>query len=407
MKKFILIPLALCAFGLQAQKKELKQAEKLYIANDIDGAAAILEGNAALFEAAKPKEQARKTFLEGKIAQARGEFENAFNFYEAVKNESTLASEWGNQRQTLLNDIINSAIEDNQKEAYDSSSVKLYLAYTFDPENNQEYLYYAASSAVNGKLYEKALDYYLQLKELKYDGITTKYYATEVASGNETEVSESEYKLYAKTKDYTNLREEQTESRFPEIVKNIALIYSQLGDNEKAISAVADARKENPNDLNLILTEANIYIELDEKEKFKALMQEAIAQDPNNANLYFNLGVVNADLGDTAAAREYYEKSIEIDPTFESGYLNLVAVILEGEAGLVEEMNSLGNSRADNARYEVLKKEREDLYQECIPILKKIVDLNKNENAVRTLMNIYGTLGDTEGFKAMKALLGE
>lgn len=407
MKKFILIPLALCAFGLHAQKKELKQAEKLYIANDIDGAAAILEGNAALFEAAKPKEKARKTFLEGKIAQARGEFENAFNFYEAVKNESTLESEWGTQRQTLLNDIINSAIEDNQKEAYDSSSVKLYLAYTFDKENNKEYLYYAASSAVNGKLYEKALDYYIQLKELKYDGITTKYFATEVATGNETEVSESEYKLYAKTKDYTNLREEQTESRFPEIVKNIALIYSQLGDNEKAIAAVADARKENPNDLNLILTEANIYIELDEKEKFKTLMQEAIAQDPNNANLYFNLGVVNADLGDAAAARQYYEKSIEIDPTFESGYLNLVAVILEGEAGLVEEMNSLGNSRADNARYEVLKKEREDLYQECIPILKKIVDLNKNENAVRTLMNIYGTLGDTEGFKAMKALLGE
>lgn len=407
MKKFILIPFALFAFGLHAQKKELKQAEKLYIANDIDGAAAILEGNAALFEAAKPKEKARKTFLEGKIAQARGEFENAFNFYEAVKNESALESEWGTQRQTLLNDIINSAIEDNQKEAYDSSSVKLYLAYTFDKENNKEYLYYAASSAVNGKLYEKALDYYIQLKELKYDGITTKYFATEVATGNETEVSESEYKLYAKTKDYTNLREEQTESRFPEIVKNIALIYSQLGDNEKAIAAVADARKENPNDLNLILTEANIYIELDEKEKFKTLMQEAIAQDPNNANLYFNLGVVNADLGDAAAARQYYEKSIEIDPTFESGYLNLVAVILEGEAGLVEEMNSLGNSRADNARYEVLKKEREDLYQECIPILKKIVDLNKNENAVRTLMNIYGTLGDTEGFKAMKALLGE
>lgn len=407
MKKFILIPFALFAFGLHAQKKELKQAEKLYIANDIDGAAAILEGNAALFEAAKPKEKARKTFLEGKIAQARGEFENAFNFYEAVKNESALESEWGTQRQTLLNDIINSAIEDNQKEAYDSSSVKLYLAYTFDKENNKEYLYYAASSAVNGKLYEKALDYYIQLKELKYDGITTKYFATEVATGNETEVSESEYKLYAKTKDYTNLREEQTESRFPEIVKNIALIYSQLGDNEKAIAAVADARKENPNDLNLILTEANIYIELDEKEKFKTLMQEAIAQDPNNANLYFNLGVVNADLGDAAAARQYYEKSIEIDPTFESGYLNLVAVILEGEAGLVEEMNSLGNSRADNARYEVLKKEREDLYQECIPILKKIVDLNKNENAIRTLMNIYGTLGDTEGFKAMKALLGE
>lgn len=407
MKNYILLPLLAVAMHMHGQKKELKQAEKLFIANDIDGAAAILEGNAALFEAAKPKEKARKVFLEGKIAQARSDFEGAFQLYESIKGESSLAAELPPQRQSLLNDLINSAIEDNKNEAYDASSTKLNLAYKFDPENNKEYLYYAASSAVNGKMYDRALDYYVQLRDLKYEGIKTQYFATEVATGNEIEVSESEYSLYGKTKEYTNLREEQTESRFPEIVKNIALIYAQQGDNEKAIAAVADARKANPNDLNLILTEANIYIELGEKEKFKVLMQEAIAQDPNNANLYFNLGVVNADLGDTQAAREYYEKSIELDPEFESGYLNLVALILEGEAALVEEMNSLGNSRADNARYEALKTEREDLYQECIPILKKIVDLNQNENAVRTLMNIYGTLGDTEGFKAMKAMLNE
>ncbi|MGC6480351.1 MAG: tetratricopeptide repeat protein [Flavobacteriaceae bacterium] len=406
MKKIIIL-LLLFAVGVQAQNKELKQAEKLYVANDIDGAALLLENSTALFAEAKPKVKAKKTFLEAKIAQAKGEFEKAFQLYEAVKNETAVAADWSNQRQTLLNDIINSAIEDNQKEAYDVSSTKLYLAYTFDKDNNQQYLYYAASSAVNGKLYDRALDYYIQLRDLKYDGITTKYFATSVETGEETEVSASEYKLYAKTKDFTNLREEQTESRFPEIVKNIALIYAQLGDNDKAIAAVEDARKANPEDLNLILTEANIYIELGEKEKFKSLMTEAIAQDPNNANLYFNLGVVNADLGDKEAARQYYEKSIEIDPSFESGYLNLVALILEGESALVEEMNSLGNSRADNARYDVLKKEREELYRECIPILNKIIDLNQNENAVRTLMNIYGTLGDTDGFKKMKSLLDE
>ena len=77
----------------------------------------------------------------------------------------------------------------------------------------------------------------------------------------------------------------------------------------------------------------------------------------------------------------------------------------DGEYTVKGTMNSLGNSRADNARYDELKLKREDLYRECIPILKGLVELNQNEEAIKTLMNIYGTLGDNEGFKEMKALL--
>ena len=211
--------------------------------------------------------------------------------------------------------------------------------------------------------------------------------------------------MYKKTKQYTDFREEDTESRFPEIVKNIALIYAQLGDNERAMDAVKEARKEDPKDLNLILTEANLYIQLEENDRFEALMKEAIEQDPTNATLYFNLGVINAQRGMNEEAKGYYKKSIELDPNSESGYLNLVSLILEGESTIVEEMNSLGNSRADNARYEQLKTDRENLYLECVPILKKLVALSNNQEAIKTLMNIYGTLGDNEGFKEMKALV--
>tara|TARA_B110000305_G_C19176016_1_gene509681 strand:- start:73 stop:783 length:711 start_codon:yes stop_codon:yes gene_type:complete len=233
-----------------------------------------------------------------------------------------------------------------------------------------------------------------------------KYYVTEVANNIEIEVSESEYSIYQKSKDYINFRTADTESKFPEIVKNIALIYNQLGEKEKAIAAVKDARAESPNDLGLILTEANIYIELGEKEKFQVLMGEAIAQDPENANLYYNLGVVTADLGDKENARAYYEKAIELDPSMENGYLNLVALILEDETSIVEEMNSLGNSRADNAKYDTLKAKRESVYSECVPILKKLISISSsNQEAARTLMNIYGTLGDNEGFMEMKKLL--
>ena len=113
-------------------------------------------------------------------------------------------------------------------------------------------------------------------------------------------------------------------------------------------------------------------------------MNEAIAQDPNNANLYYNLAVVTSDLGDKEAARAYYEKAIEVDPNYENAYLNLVALILEGEQSIVEQMNSLGTSAADNAKYDALKSDREELYKECVPILKSLIGIGENINAIKT-----------------------
>lgn len=405
MKKYFPLILLLSftlAFG---QKKELKKAEKLFEAGDASGAAAVLNDFASLFESADDKIKMEKLFLEGRIDQTNKNFDDAFEKYQDYRASQGTNPVLEMQMQTLASDVVNSAIEDNEEDRFVEAAKKLYLAYLINPVTNQDYLYYAASSAVNGADYEGALEHYKTLRDIKYEGITTKYFAKKAENGEEVEMSETEYNLYKKTKEYTDFREESSESLFPEIVKNIALIYAQLGDNDKAMEAVKVARASDPKDLNLILTEANLYIQLKENDRFEELMKEAIEQDPNNASLYFNLGVVNAERGESAQARQYYEKAIALDPTFESGYLNLVSLILEGEGAIVEEMNGLGNSRADNARYDVLKAEREDLYKECVPILEKLVELNKNEEAIKTLMNIYGTLGENDGFMRMKKLL--
>ena len=136
-------------------------------------------------------------------------------------------------------------------------------------------------------------------------------------------------------------------------------------------------------------------------------MAEAIEKEPNNAVLYYNLGVVSVELGEKEAAVSYYEKSIELDPSNENSYLNLVALILDGEQNIVNEMNNLGTSRADNLRYDELKNLREDLYKQCVPILKDLIAINNNIEAIRTLMNIYGTLGDNPGYVEMKNLLDQ
>ena len=405
MKRIALLTLLLLFNFSFSQKKELRKAQKLYDAGDVAAASQILADNQSILENADQKVKPNYEFLKGKIAQNNKEFQTAFDLFNSVKDVASIKDEVIQQLNLLSADIVNSAIDDNGSGDFKSSTEKLYMAYMIDPELNKDYLYFAASSAVNAEMFDVALDYYIQLKEMGYTGVETKYFVTEIDSGVETEVTESEYNLYQKSKSYENHREEDTPSRFPEIVKNIALIHAQMGDNDKAMAAVQEARKSNPSDLNLILTEANIYIELGEKEKFQSLMSEAIAQDPNNANLYYNLAVVTSDLGEKDAARGYYEKAIEIDPDYENAYLNLVALILEGEQTIVEQMNSLGTSAADNVKYDALKSDREELYKECVPILKSLIGIGENENAIKTLMNIYGTLGDNEGYKEMKALL--
>lgn len=405
MKRITLLALLLLFNFSFSQKKELRKAQKLYDSGDVLGASQLLEDNQSLFDNADPKIKPNYDFLRGKIAQNNKEFQIAYDLFTSLKDVESIKDEVKQQLSQLSADIVNSAIDDNNTGDFKSSTEKLYMAYLIDPELNKDYLYFAASSAVNAEMFDVALEYYIQLKEMNYTGVVTKYYVTEIESGDETEVTESEYNLYKKSKSYENHREEDTPSKFPEIVKNIALIHAQRGDNEKAMTAVQEARLSNPTDLNLILTEANIYIELGEKEKFQILMNEAIAQSPNNANLYYNLAVVTADLGEKEAAMGYYEKAIEIDPNYQNAYLNLVALILEGEERIVEEMNSLGTSSADNAKYDALKLDREELYRECVPILKALTELGDNEDAIKTLMNIYGTLGDNEGYKEMKALL--
>ena len=407
MKRIILL-LFFIVFNFSfAQKKELRKAQKLYDNGDLSGSEKILTDFQSILENIDDKLKPNYNLLKGKIAKDNKQFNKAFDVLMPLKDVKSIEEDLERTLALLAADIVNSAIEDNSKGDFKSSAEKLYLAYEVDKEQNIDYLYFAASSAVNAEQFEKSLEYYTLLKDINYTGVVTKYFVTESDTETETEVTKSEYDLYKRSKSYKDFREEKTESKFPEIVKNIALIYAQMGDDDKAMMAVQEARKSSPNDINLILTEANIYIQLGEKVKFQELMNQAIAQDPNNPGLFYNLAVVTSDLGDKNSAREYYQKAIEIDPNYQNAYLNLVALILEGEQQIVEEMNSLGTSSKDNVRYDTLKLEREKLYQECVPILKKLIDLEKNEDAIKTLMNIYGTLGNSEEFKEMKALLSD
>ena len=422
MKNLLTTILCFITFLGFSQKRELRSAQKLLDESFYNEALDVLSKIEGLIPNSDLKYQAHYYYLLGWANKGDSNYNEAVSLLRKSIDLDKL-NKYKENANILINDVqielINSAVEDNKVENFKSASKKLYDAYLFFPDKieNKNYLYFAASSAVNGADYETALEYYNKLKNMGYTGIVSEYFVTPLkkdADGNligvEEKVSETEYNLFKSSKDYTNQRIGKTESRLPEIVKNIALIYVQTGDNEKAISAIKEARKINPDNINLLLSEADLYMRLGDKVKFKSLMQEAVQKDPNNAILYYNLGVIYVDQGLLEEGMAYYKKSLELDPTYADTYLNLVGLILEGEAALVEEMNELAtsNKRSDFERYDELKEEREKLYKSCLPYLEKLMEIDpKNIEALKTAKNIYYTVGENEKFKLMSAKIEE
>jgi tetratricopeptide (TPR) repeat protein len=416
MKKLfytLMITTSIFVFG---QKKELKQAQKLLDQEFYNEALSVLNNSKDLILNSDKKYHAQYYYLNGWALKGNSSYLEAHNsLKKSIEIERSMRQNKYIENANILMqqaeaDLVNSAVEDNKNDDYKSASVKLYNAYLMNPdkEGNINYLYFSASSAVNSKQYDTALEYYLRLKNMGYTGVVSEYFITPVETNIEEKVTETEYNLFKNSKDYTNQRIGKTESRLPEIVKNIALIYVQKGEVDLAISAIKEARAINPDDINLLLSEADLYIKLGDRDKFKELMQLAVEKDPNNAILYYNLGVINAEQGDFEQAKTYYLKALELDNTYTATYLNLVGLILESEGPLVEEMNKLVTSRkrSDLDKYDQLEAQRIGLYKECLPYLEKLIEIDPNNiEAIKTAKNIYYTTDDLDKFREMNVRL--
>ena len=207
---------------------------------------------------------------------------------------------------------------------------------------------------------------------------------------------------------YKDPIEEKEPSKKAEIVKNTALIYTQLGQDEKALEAYKTARLNNPKDVNLIVNQANLYFKLGDKDMFKNLMAEAIEIAPNNPDLHYNIGVITMEQGKLEEARTSFRKTLELKPEYTNAQLNLSTTYVNEGNGLIDEMNSLGNSRSDIARYEVLKEQKDAFFKKGAGVLESALETSPDNKSILTqLKNIYGAMGDNENYLRLKKILGE
>lgn len=301
--------------------------------------------------------------------------------------------------------FIDVAIALADAKQYKLASEVLYGAYQLD-KSDQDNLFYAASYSANAEDLDTALEYYYELKRLKYTGERSIYFAFNTTSKVEENFGDNKNlrDLAIKAGSHIKPREEKIPSKAGVVYKNIALILVQKGKVDEARAAVAEARKANPEDSGLILTEAELYLQIKDYDTYTRLVNEALQKDPTNVDLVYNLGVISTNANKLEDAEKYYKRAIEIDPNYFNALLNLSELLLRADEKFVTEMNKLGTSEKDNKRYEVIKAERNKNFKSVLPYLEKAVELKgDNDAAKKTLLSVYNALEMTDKYKALKA----
>lgn len=440
IRNFFIVGTMLISAVTFAQKDELKALKKIYAKDEIKGddlaeykslvtklePLAIEEGDkvyAGFYKSMIPILESLAIDQKMPPAQIQAQLVKLFNSksissvadgltatleYEKKSGKKVYTDDINETITSFKPQLLNAAIELGNLKKYKEASEILYAIYKLD-KKDQEKLYFAASYAVNAKDYDNALVYYTELKELNYSGEGTGYYAVNKTSkleeffGNDKAAKESRDN-FVRLGTHEKPREEKIQSKKGEIFKNIALILLDKGKDEDAKKAILDARKANPDDVSLLITEADFYLKEKDYTNYTRVVNEALAKEPNNKQLLFNLGVISADSNKLEDAEKYYKKAIEIDGNYFDAYLNISELKLRSDKIFVKQMNELGTSAADNKKFDELRAKQIANYKEVLPYLEKAYSLQPdNDDARKTLMSVYQALEMMDKYKELKA----
>ena len=180
--------------------------------------------------------------------------------------------------------------------------------------------------------------------------------------------------------------------------------YSEMGDLEKQLESIKNARQMIPQSKDIIFKEVNYYISSGENELLLESLDNAVQSDPNNAVLHFVLGSTYSSLNNLDKAKLSYQKVIEIDSNYVDAYNNLAAMYLDEANLFIEQKNNLPIN-ASQKKYDNLSNKIKNYREEALPYLESVLKLQPTDNVIiETLKQIYYQLEMDQQSLQMKKL---
>ena len=423
MKKTIITLIVFSIFQLAfSQKKELKTIDKQIKAGDYENALIKLESISDLIETTDYKTKSKYYYLKGlaNYQNGTGSLEKkllSINDFNKVKELETLNSKiYSTKVEDIFSNMFNEFVTNGNSavdaKLYEKSYRNYEAAYRVSAKDTL-YLRNAALVANEGKYYDVALQYYLELVDLGFTGISMLYKAEEIESGIVQNFQDKKQRDIAVDliKTHSNPTDELSESVEASILRTIAAIYKEKGELDKALKYIDKAKVISSEDINIILLESIIRYEMGDENSYLTLIKKALSIDPNNVELIVNQGIVTRSQGNNSDALNFFIKAIEIDPDSRRANLMAAVTILEEENEINEKMNKLAETMRtdkDFELYDSFKEKKKKLYRKSIPYLEKVIEIDPNDiDSVKTLKNIYQYLDDKANVDKYEAIIAE
>ncbi|NOY96399.1 MAG: tetratricopeptide repeat protein [Chlorobi bacterium] len=177
----------------------------------------------------------------------------------------------------------------------------------------------------------------------------------------------------------------------------------QMGDTAGAVAAVKLGRSRFPNNLSLLLEQAQLYLERGQSEELIQSLKEAIVKKPDspaNANFNFLIGKSYDDMGKTDSAEVYYEAALKVNPKFFEAYYNIGAIYVNKASKIQKVANDLPLSK--DKEFKAMEKEANGNLKKAIPWLEKALSLNPNDKpTIKGLKEAYARLKMNDKLKEL------
>jgi tetratricopeptide (TPR) repeat protein len=335
-RKFVILSMVLFInVVVNAQKTQIKEAQSAFSSGKSQDALAILKKAEYLIVNASNEDKSDFYLLKGNalkdLATKNIDAANNFTLASEAYQELIMAeNEAGKYKYTLQantalkemkSKLVNGAIDDYKANKYKESAEKSYKVYLFDKKDTLN-LFNAASASMMAKDFDAAIVYYEELKKINYSGKRIIYYATNKKTKEEDSfVSAGARDSGIQLALYEKPRDEFSVSKRFEINKNLAYIYLEKNEFDKAEICYKKVLELDPKFIDAYINLA--YVKLETK---KSLMEQmaALGNTPKEMEQYDELKIKKDDI--VKSAIPYLKKALDIDPKNQDVIKSLMGV---------------------------------------------------------------------------------
>jgi len=200
--------------------------------------------------------------------------------------------------------------------------------------------------------------------------------------------------LYITLSGYTYNNSIRYKTMGANVYLDLANVYKQQKDTADAVAVLKKGEASTPNTSKeyetLLISELNIALAQKNYNEAITGLKSAIVLEPNNAGFYYNLGIAYEKTKDYADAETAYRKAVDLKPDYLDAQYSIGALFFNQAVTITKGMNDLGTSPADQAKYDQMKKQSDDLFAKALPELEKAYQMNnKDPETLRALKSLY------------------